>query len=274
MLSMIIDGVERYFGNIVPVAGLAYDWPVYGDAPQAPMIARSQWPALIAQQAPGLGDPYLGYVHDQNGIGQCNASATCSAIERRRLAEGLADIHLSAGDLYGRINGGVDRGSMLEDGLRVAMADGIAPVREVPYLDWRSSDRQDRPSRKRFRVLEAWLCPTFDHCASAVLSGFDLISGIMWHENYRPDADGWLPVRGSGSAGGHAVHGFKLVMRAGAGTGFGFGIVHKNSWSSTWGQNGLCVFPEPAYSGPVGGWWAVRVTVTEEGDVPAPKEVA
>ena len=31
---------------------------------------------------------------------------------------------------------------------------------------------------------------------------------------------------------------------------------------------GLCVFPERAYAGPVGGWWAVRSVVDEGGVVP------
>lgn len=262
----IIDslGVVRTLGNLVPTQGLAGPWPVYGDAPRAPMVPRSSWPELVARYTTGPDDTFLGPVHNQRDVGMCNPSATCSAIERCRARQGLEQVLLSGGDLYGRINGGVDRGSLLEDGLREAMAGGVAPVSEVPYLEWRGASR-DRPSRRRFRVLEAWLCPTFAHCYSAVLSGFDLISGVMWYENYVPGPDGRLP-RGRGQSGGHAIHGYKPAMVDGVAS-----IWHKQSWGLPWGVGGCFLMDEDDYAGPVGGWWAVRAVTTEPGDVPAPK---
>ena len=48
-----------------------------------------------------------------------------------------------------------------------------------------------------------------------------------------------------------------------------FGIWHQSSWGTRWGVGGRFVIPEPAYSGPVGGWFAVRsvveLAVDEEG---------
>lgn len=261
------DGYERHLGNIVPEGPPKYRWPIYGDVDRTPMFARPEWPKLIAAMtAVGLSYPYLSPVHDQNGYGMCNASATASALQGARLKQGLPLVHLSAGDLYGRINGGRDQGSMLEDSLAESMRVGIASVDVVPYLDWQGRHPGAAESRRKYRVLEAFLCPEFDHCMSAVIAGFDLISGIMWHSNYKPDSDGWLPSRRSGQGGGHAVHGFAPAHRNGA-----FGIWHKNSWRPSWGLQGLCVFPEPAYEGPVGGWWAVRSVVDEGGESPAPK---
>jgi hypothetical protein len=113
-------------------------------------------------------------------------------------------------------------------------------------------------------VLEAYLCPTFDHCFSAVLEGFDLVSGIWWYDSYaRSDADGWLPAPG-GRKGGHAVHGYRPTYR-----GNEYGIAHKNSWTPRFGVNGRCVFPERCYQAhDIGGWWAVRSIVDEGGIVP------
>ena len=45
-----------------------------------------------------------------------------------------------------------------------------------------------------------------------------------------------------------------------------YGIVHQNSWSTAWGKSGRFVIPETAYTGPVGGWFAIR-SVTDEGGV-------
>ncbi len=112
-------------------------------------------------------------------------------------------------------------------------------------------------------MTEAFLCPTFDHCMSAVLQGFKLSTGIVWTNNYTPGADGWLPNPGS-SVGGHAIFGYKPAMK-----GSKFGIFHQNSWGDGWGLAGRFVIPEVAYSGgAVGGWWAVRSVTDEGGQVP------
>jgi hypothetical protein len=256
-------GERRYLANLP--APVRYSWPVYGDVPQTPLVPREEWAGLVPDETPLL-DPWLQYVHDQDGIGLCNAAATAAAIEDMRAQAGLPFVALSGGDLYNRICGGVDRGSLLEDGLAAAMVGGVAPVSVTPYLQWRGRGPGAAEAAKAYRVLEAYLCPTFAHCASAVLNGFRLISGIMWYGNYTPDSAGWLPERRQGGGGGHAVMGYRLCRR-----GSTYGIAHKNSWTPRWGLAGRCVFPESAYEGPVGGWWAVRVVTQEAGTLPAPK---
>ena len=64
-----------------------------------------------------------------------------------------------------------------------------------------------------FKAVEVYACPTFDHCYSAVLQGFGIVSGIMWYDAYDPDQLGWLPPGGWGNGGGHAVFGYKPMMR-------------------------------------------------------------
>ena len=196
----------------------------------------------------------------------CNCSATASAMERCRARQGLEFIALSAGDLYRRISGGGDNGSLLEDGLRVSMEQGIADTTVVPYLDWRGANPGEQENRKNYKVLEAFLCEDFEQCMSAVLADipFDLISGGMWYANYTPDSEGWLPTRKSGGNGGHAVHGYKATYRGDA-----YGIWHKNSWTKNWGLNGLCVFPETFYqNNQISGIWAVRAVTDSGGVVP------
>ena len=266
MISIIDStGHERFLGNIP--GKLKMRWTVYGDVPQTPMVPQSRWEEFCN---PALeDDPFLPPTHDQDGVGECNCSATAGGMERNRNQEGLPYVHLSAADLYGRINGGSDNGSMLEDGLQVSMAEGVCTVDACGYLDWRKGanpSQQQLQERKKYRVLEAFLCPTFAHCMSAVIEGFSLISGILWYPNYDPDGDGWLPTYGAGSPGGHAVMGYAPAKR-----GNQYGIWHQNSWGARWGRKGRCVFPESAYGNSIGGWWAIRSTVTEDGDIPAPR---
>ena len=202
------------------------------------------------------------YIAEGIGVHNCNASATTAAMEARRAKQSLDYIKLSSGDLYGRINGGYDGGSLLEDGLRESMNKGVSSINTVPYLEWRniSNGAVERP---KYRVLEAFLCPTFEHVFSAAAGGCDIISGILWYSNYTPDSDGWLPSP-YGQAGGHAVYGFAPTKRGNT-----YGIIHQNSWGQ-WGykRRGFCVFPESVYNNAIGGWWAVRSVVDEGGVVP------
>lgn len=271
MQSIIIDGVERFLGNRVPIKAASGDnWTVYGDVPQTPLIPRSRWDELTAGFNPMKPDhPNLPYVHDQDGIGQCNCDATAAAEEFTRNVMGLNFVKLSAGDLYDRINGGSDNGSLLEDAMAAMGTDGIATAEEYGGTLWSgrgSSRKVSAAQRSLYRTPEAYLCPTFDHCYSAVLSGFAIVSGILWYDNYTTDSDGWLPSSGRGRAGGHAIFGYKPTKN-----GSRYGIWHQNSWTTSFGWGGRMVLGESLYSGPVGGWWALRQATDEGGEVPAPK---
>lgn len=177
--------------------------------------------------------------------------------------EGLPFVELSPADLYMRINGGSDNGSTLEDGIREAMK-GIGTSATTPKIWKRGTPAASPAERAKYRVTEVWLCPTFMHCLSATLCNFRLITGILWYDNFKPDGDGWLPVRGSGRPGGHAIKGYRGMMsKSGA-----FGIAHCNSWSENYGVKGRMIIPETLYGTSIGGWWAIRQTVQEQGDLP------
>lgn len=265
------DGSVRRLGNIAPRAGLVKAWPVFGATPDTPLIPRSEWKARC--DAVGLGHDFrdLPPQRDQDGIGECNCDATMAAVESQRVSQGLPQIDLSAGDLYDRINGGSDNGSLLEDALREMTAVGVGTVATCGANVWhRRWTPAPASERARFKVLKAYLCPTFDHVFSAVLQGRRMISGVEWFDNYAPGPDGWLP-RGRGMAGGHAIFGFKPTYR-GSGSSIEYGVWHRQSWGKTWApQTDNCfVLPESAYGGGVGGWWALGDVTDEGGQVPTP----
>jgi hypothetical protein len=265
------DGYVYKLGNRLPELGkLKAEWPLYGSVPSAPLIPRGDWPKYAAKAF--TPNPHLPSVHDQNGYGMCNASATCAAMEYCRAVQGLKFVKLSAGHLYGRINGGRDQGSLLEDGLEAAMKVGVATVGACPYLQWRSRPPGSDEQARHFRVLESFLCPTFDHVFSAVCMGFGMITGIRWYDNFTPNEQGWLPRAGRGRWGGHAIFGHTPVVDE-SDPGH-FGVEHTNSWTERYGKQGRFVIGEEHYSGPVGGWWAVRA-VTDEGggELPEPKDL-
>lgn len=271
MKQSFIDstGHERFFGNILVEHSKLMKFPVYGDTPTAPMISRSEWGKIITEIGNDFYSPHLPPVHDQDGIGQCNADATTGMGEYQRSAQGLPYIELSAADLYDRINGGSDRGSLLEDALGEMMKNGVGTAATCGTLWKREMKRATAEERSRFKFLEVYLCPTFDHIMSALMSGFAVNSGILWYDNFNPDGDGFLPARGSGQPGGHSTMLYKPRMdKSGK-----FGAASLNSWSEGWGIKGCFATREEHYqSKQVGGWFAVRGIVDEGGIIPTPKD--
>lgn len=264
LMEVIEGGEARKLGTLVPsTSSPAKVSQVFGDVGDVDMILRQNWKPVSYKI-------FFPRIKDQDGIGMCNASATGNVLEGcRRMASNAAgtDVDLSAGDLYHRICGGVDRGSLPEDALEEAMLRGMAPVADVGYMQWRGGGVIT--NRPKYRITEAYWCPTFDHIASAVQQGFLIDIGIWWYSRDPLDSDGWLSVTGGGGRGGHAICGMELVERGGK---WGLGFV--NSWSFQWGLGGFGVMPEgrAAVGAGVFQAWACRATVMDSGNIPAPSE--
>jgi hypothetical protein len=196
-------------------------------------------------------------IRNQGSIGMCNCSAATGLLSTYRNLAGYGDCELSAGDLYRRICGGRDQGSMLGDALTELQSNGVCLVSDVPYQEWRKdSSPAAKATAKRFRISEAYDCPTFEHLATALQCGFLVDLGVMWGSSWSVDADGWLPARAGRGAGGHALQGVGLLERGGK-----WGIKVANSWGPAWGVNGFGVIPESDFTGEFSDGWAVRAVV-------------
>lgn len=258
----------RAMGNLPPPENKSRAvFARFGSAPNVPLIPRDQWKTV------NLG-AFLPPVYDQDGIGACNAFATITAFEAARAQAGLPYLRISPGFLYGAINGGRDGGSFLEDALEWMQTVGTVKATTVGPLDWRKgrslmNDASARAEAKNYRIIEAYECPTFAHMASALQQGFFIDEGLMWFNNFTPDRDGWLPARGSGAAGGHALCGYGLAFRNGV-----WSIRTRNSWSAQWGVAGDCMIPESLFDNRIGGFWAVRAVVQSSDALPLPVSAA
>lgn len=258
-------GEDRRLGLLEqPRHTLRFPWPVFGgrgdliDAP-AP-VPRSAWhPCDLSRWCP--------LPEDQDGVGCCAASATETALTVSRRIAGLTDPRLSAGDLYRRVCGGVDRGSLPEDNLKELIEEGIATVNTIPYLEWRRDNPAAAAERAKYRGTEAWLCPTAGHVAAAVMGGFPVVIGYWHYSRDSVSADGWMIAPG-GPRGGHAVCVVGLVLK---GSEWGFKFL--NSWTTSFGLNGYAILPESRVEEGCRTFqaWALRSGVQEPGDIPAPK---
>jgi len=249
VIEIIVDGEPRY---LMPPEYMEFRKTafrgVYGDSGSGPMVPRANW------QPSGLKGIALP-IKDQNGIGACNAFATVTAMEYAYQFAYNQAPQLSAGWLYGNINGGRDQGSLLEDAIQWVQKHGVCLASTVGMLDWRSKSQSAIVEAESYKVTEWWECPTFEHVASAVQNGFAVNIGMMWYDGDRPDSDGWLPDRPRGGAGGHAIARTNLVQRNGV-----WGIEGPNSWGERWGNRGWFTVSENRMKNEEGnfGWFAVR----------------
>lgn len=235
-LSLIDDHGRRHFLGCLPrKAEVGALFPTLDSQATTPLIPRREWTTMDFRHL-------VPKILDQDGIGACNAFAAVQALHVIRKQVGLPFVELSAGNLYGQINGGVDRGSLLGDAVRALMDTGVCKASTVGHLAWR---RTQWPSRwqdeaRRFRILEAYDCPSFEHIASAILYGFPVDFGIFVGTRFKPDPhSGWLPDY-VGGGGGHAMCGVGLAYDDRR----GWGIITANSWGEKWGRDGFCIVPE------------------------------
>lgn len=256
MLSVaLIGGVERKLGCWPRTTPPGEAYPVFGSRGPTRLIPRSEWREVDWSH-------FVDWVLDQGNTGACNAFAAVQCVHVLRRMAGLPPVRLSPGNLYGRINGGRDAGSTLVDSIRELEARGVCRAELVPELEWRPHrwPPEWQEDAKKFRVLEAWDCPSFNHMASAIQLGFPVNLGILIGNNFIPGSDGWIPPR-SGAAGGHAMCGIGLLRK-----GSSWGIKVVNSWGSRWGIRGFAVIPESYFSNTI--WtdgWTIRLAVDPEG---------
>lgn len=261
MMTVTIDGREYHLGCHPRLLHPGAIYPVLGSElgrSEIRLIPREEWAEIdFSHLVPA--------VLDQDGTNACNAFAAVQTLHVLRSEAGLPFVRLSPGNLYGRINGGVDGGSYLSDAIKALEKDGVCTAATVPEMEWRQRRWASgwKDEAKKFRILEAWDCPSFEHLASALLLGFPVNLGILVGWNFRVQADGWLAdYRGGG--GGHAMCGVGLLYHRERKT---WGIKVVNSWGPQWGQNGFAVVPESYFrTSAFADGWAVRGIVDPQGD--------
>lgn len=258
IIEVMEAGEVRRLGLLEqPEDSLRFAWPAVGDDATPPIIPRSEWRTVSLKT-------FVKKVDDQDGVGMCASSGTQNTLEIAREMEGLEYVPLSGGDLYRRVCGGRDQGSLPEENLAELINNGIAPVSVCPYLQWKKEMPGAEEAAKKFRGLEAWRCGSVDAVASAIQHGFPVLIGY-WHASKDPvKSDGRMDAP-SGKEGGHAVCVVGLEM-IGDTPWFWF----ENSWTPSFGIAGFAKLPESRLAKGIKSFqaWALRATIQESGSLP------
>jgi hypothetical protein len=208
------DGTVFKLGNLVPDKQ-----PLsFTEYPEADILSFEDCMELANDPNQTPASELFPFVLNQGGRSSCNAYAVGAALMKKRILEGRKHIELGPESLYALINGGRDAGSMLDDGMRAVVSDGIAPREMVPFEAFRKSEISMEAFRKgrEFRAHECYQIKSnsFDKfwraCCSAVARRDMLVCAVMVGQNYmKLDRHGCAGVdRGLGN---HAVHAHGLL---------------------------------------------------------------
>lgn len=263
-------GEPRIIGGALPVnpdvPALCKSYGTAGTGTR--IIPKSQW--LETDLSVNLPP-----VKDQDGSNACNAFASTSGMEATLIACGVPFVELSAGDIYKRINGGSDSGSLPEDALKELAANGICTTTNCGSMDFGRASQAAIEERKKYRLLEYLHCEDEMAVGSAIQQGFFVYGGLWWSDSDRVDSEGWLPNINTPNPvprrgfGGHAV----LLYGWTSSKGGGYRL--RNSWSTRFGIDGNCIMPwQRVQRGSLDfRWFALRLITQSAGDFPAPKGV-
>lgn len=225
------DGERRVLGCLESelVCGL----PIFGDVHG--ILPRSQWLEIDFEH---YGVPTL----NQANTSSCSGHATCNAAEYTWVQSGRELVRFNPFFIYALINHGVDRGASISDTLKAIEQYGICEKDQMPpgAMFQYQIPQAAFQNAKRYKVVKAFQCQTFDEIGTAITKGFPVVLGIYVGQNF-PQVDNELvcPMP-NGRGGGHALCGMGLKNSR------RYGPVVKihNSWGQQFGQNGFAYIHE------------------------------
>lgn len=240
----IIDTPQgaRRLGCLVPTAFPTAGYPLFADAGLAEIYTLDEVRVTVRQpfgtrSVHGRRERFAGtrYIRNQRSYGSCNGWSTAGVLSRLRELNGQPYVCLSGADAYSQMNGNQDNGSVLADGLKVALANGVAPEELVPWdhVFDRQISAAAKAARARFKGFAAYAVDTQEELASALLVGFLAVVAVHVTDPFmRQDGDG-VNLAGNGP-GNHSV----LVQDLWVGTDGTIQFDMGNSWDTSFCSGG------------------------------------
>jgi C1A family cysteine protease len=207
-------------------------------------------------------------VYDQGKLGSCTANAIGAAIQYDEMyKQGLSSVMPSRLFIYYNervIEGTVstDSGAMIRDGIKTVNQSGVCSESDWPYYP--AAYAQQPPPRcysdaaKTKATLYQRVIRDLDHMRSCLAGGYPFVFGFSVYASFESTAvalSGWVPMptHGESLLGGHAVLavGYDDALHR---------FIVRNSWGTTWGDNGYCTMPYAYLTsrGLASDFWTIR----------------
>src|SRR5258707_2332431 len=206
-------------------------------------------------------------IYDQGHLGSCTSNAIAGEVEFDRMKEDLPDwtpsrlfIYYNERGIEGMI--GTDSGAQIRDGMKSVGKQGACSETEWPYdiskftVQPPASCYQDALQHRAIAYKR--VNRDLQHMKSCLAEGYPFVFGFTVYESFESDAVAKtgivpLPQPGEKVLGGHAVvaAGYDDSTQR-------FWV--RNSWGSSWGQDGYCTMPYTylTHRGLASDFWTVR----------------
>ena len=257
METIEVNGQELALGCLDRTAAIGSVRPCLDEAIQ--ILPKDKWePVDFSALVPSVGL--------QGEHGACVGFQCLGALAAQRKISNLADVELSAWNLYAQICGGRDQGASIHEGLQALHDVGVCTLKACPgfTLNPDSAGTGWKAEAARFRITESFDCPDRASIATAVQLRFPTPLGISVYSNFTSleQVGGYLCVpkpRGR-LRGGHCVLACGLAY---IGEAWRLKLDTK-SWGEDFGDKGCAWYCLDWLSDSYADAWSVRsVTFTE-----------
>lgn len=201
---LTVDGQEFRTGLLLP-QDLTTAFAPYVTA--GPMLSMDEIIEAVKTR-PKVGRKQFGrkWIKNQRSYGSCQGFASALAVSRSRVRRGLDPVFLSGAYAYSLVNGGVDRGSTLENGMRACQL-GYATEETVPWdkvFRGRYDTKKADEEAKRFMAFEVYSATSELELFSGLVNDFTAVVAVHAGRNFtslsREGVAGW-----DSGPGNHAV---------------------------------------------------------------------
>jgi hypothetical protein len=138
----------------------------FGTLPQTPAYRDSPYPVLsdddirdiVRSQNKPTGRELVWSVFDQGSVGSCASESKDGAVKIVRAGEGREPVEFNPYATYGRVNGGYDQGSSLDDNVTFAAEHGCFPESAWPRSKgWRAMPSEEAYEEAyKYRLSESY----------------------------------------------------------------------------------------------------------------------
>lgn len=240
-IEEIIDttGEVRRLGSLMPPENMVSAFPPFAGDAEHPVWSESDIRRVLRSTGRKPARQTFGtqWIQNQRSHGSCNGYGWAAAYARARWMKGIQDGKLFSGAYaYSLMNGGQDRGSILEDGMRNAQERGICLESTVAWnqiyphqFDKAKADAE----AANYKALNCYHCRTKEAWDTGLATGlFFGIAAVHAGNNFqRLNGQGIAGV--DNGSGNHAVCIDDIVEINGT-------LVYDmaNSWGTAYGQQG------------------------------------
>ena len=198
---------------------------------------------------------YCSPVRDQGQLGSCTGFAIAVGLREFLLIKigaplvPLAPLFVYYEERFIEHTVSQDAGAQPRDGMKVLTKMGVSPEKDDPYNVAAFTKKPSAKAKKdaaNFKIAAYHRLKNLVDVESALAGGNGVVMGFKVYESFESDSvakKGKMPMPASSESvvGGHAV--FIAGYQTDPGTAGGGYLIVKNSWSTSWGDQGYFYMP-------------------------------